>query len=102
MAEVGGHAHFGDADQVRLQRFVMHVAALQQFAEHMAHLLPDAEQADRAAFGSFGAAHDETLLVTPAEVGVHVDANHRRHHYSLTWMPAFAGMTLESTCSLFH
>ena len=31
----------------------MHVAALQQFAQHVAHLLADAEQADRAAFGGF-------------------------------------------------
>src|SRR4051812_7508733 len=35
----------------------MHVAALKQFAQHMAHLLADAEQPDRAAFGGFSAAH---------------------------------------------
>ena len=57
VAEVGGHADFGDADEVRLQRVVMHVAALEQFAQHMAHLLADAEQADRTAFGGFDAAH---------------------------------------------
>jgi hypothetical protein len=78
----------------------MHVAALEQLAQHVADLLPDAEQADRAAFGGFGAAHDECLLVTPAKAGVHVDANHRRHHFSQTWMPAFAGMTLESARAL--
>ena len=31
----------------------MDVAALEQFAQHVAHLLADAEQADRAAFGGF-------------------------------------------------
>ena len=35
----------------------MDFAALQQLAQHVAHLLADAEQADRTAFGSFGAAH---------------------------------------------
>src|SRR5437879_6582077 len=40
-----------------LQRVVMHVAALENLAEHMAHLFADAKQADRAAFGSFGLAH---------------------------------------------
>jgi hypothetical protein len=54
----------------------MDVAALEQFAQHVAHLLADAEQADRAAFGGFVAAHDEFLLVTPAQAGVHVAANH--------------------------
>jgi hypothetical protein len=32
MAQVGGHAHFGDADEVRLEYIVMHVAALEQLA----------------------------------------------------------------------
>src|SRR6185369_3306342 len=57
VAEVGGHAHLCDADQVSLQHFVMHVAALKQLAQDMAHLFADAEEADRTAFGSFGAAH---------------------------------------------
>ena len=46
VAKVGRHAHFGDADQVAGQRIVMDVAALEQFAQHVAHLLADAEQAD--------------------------------------------------------
>ena len=44
---------------------VMDIAALQQFAQHMAHLLADAEQADRAAFGGFGAAHQACFLPLP-------------------------------------
>ncbi len=51
MAQVGRHADFGDADEMALQRVVMHVAARQDVAQDMAHLLADAEQADRAAFG---------------------------------------------------
>ena len=57
VAQVGRHAHLGDADQVRLQHVVMDVAALEQLAQHVAHLLADAKQADRAAFGSFLATH---------------------------------------------
>ena len=57
VAEVGRHAHLGDADEVRLKHVVMHVAALEQFAQDVAHLLADTKQAHRAAFGSFGAAH---------------------------------------------
>jgi hypothetical protein len=57
MAKVRGHAHFGDADEVRLKHIVMHAPALEQLAQHMAHLLADAEQADRPTFGRFGAAH---------------------------------------------
>ena len=45
------------ADEMALQRLVMHVAALEDLAQHVPHLLPDAEQANRTAFGSFGAAH---------------------------------------------
>ena len=56
-----------------LQHVVMHVAALEQFAQHVAHLLADAEQADRAAFGGFGAAH-QLLPVMRAEVESAVDA----------------------------
>src|SRR6476659_7620676 len=41
-----------------LQHLVMDVAALQNLAQYMAHLLADAEQADGTAFGSFDAAHD--------------------------------------------
>ena len=36
-----------------VRHVVMHVAALEQFAQHVAHLLADAEQPDRAAFGGF-------------------------------------------------
>ena len=36
-----------------LQRVVMHFAAGQQFAEHMAHLLADAEQAERCGLREF-------------------------------------------------
>ena len=61
VAKVGRHSHFGDADEVRLQRVVVHVAAGEQFAQHVAHLLADAEQADGAAFGSFVAAHFNSL-----------------------------------------
>src|SRR5690349_6490516 len=43
MAKVGRHAHLGDADEVRLQGVVMDVAALEQFAQHVTHLLADAE-----------------------------------------------------------
>ena len=53
VAQIGRHAHLGDADEVRLQNLVMDVAALEQFAQDVAHLLADAEQADRAAFGGF-------------------------------------------------
>jgi hypothetical protein len=35
----------------------MHLAALKQLAQHVAHLLADAQQSDGAAFGGFGAAH---------------------------------------------
>jgi hypothetical protein len=35
---------------VRGENIVMHVATLQDFAQHMAHLLADTKQADRAAF----------------------------------------------------
>jgi hypothetical protein len=34
----------------------MHIASLEQFAQDVAHLLGNAEEADRAAFGGFGAA----------------------------------------------
>ena len=57
VAEVGRHAHFGDADEMAGERFVMDVAAHQHFGQRMAHLLADAEQADRAAFGGFDLAH---------------------------------------------
>src|SRR5436190_2928974 len=53
MAEVGGHADFGHRDEVAGKRVVMHVATLEDFAQHMPYLLADAEQADRSAFGSF-------------------------------------------------
>ena len=57
MAEIGRHPNLGHADEVRLQNRVMNVAACKQLAQHVPHLLPDAEQADRAAFGGFVAAH---------------------------------------------
>src|SRR3954470_21869619 len=63
MAQVGGHAHFGDADQMALQRVVTDVAALQDFAQHVAHLLADAEQADRTSFWGFIAAHQSFASV---------------------------------------
>jgi hypothetical protein len=42
---------------MRLKHVVVHVAALEQFAEHVAHLLANAKQANRAAFLGFCAAH---------------------------------------------
>jgi hypothetical protein len=42
---------------MRLQHVVMHVTALEQFAQHMAHLLANTEQAYRTALGSFDTAH---------------------------------------------
>ena len=62
VAQVGRHAHFGDADEVAGERLVMDVAALQDFAQHMAHLLADAEQADRAAFGGFDLVRISSVL----------------------------------------
>jgi hypothetical protein len=41
MAQVGRHSDFGDADEVRLEHGIMHVAALQELAQHMAYLLAD-------------------------------------------------------------
>jgi hypothetical protein len=38
----------------------VNVTALEQFAQHVADLLADAEQANRATFRGFGAAHDES------------------------------------------
>ena len=35
----------------------MHLAALEQLANDVPHLLADAKQTNGAAFGSFGAAH---------------------------------------------
>jgi hypothetical protein len=40
---------------VALQRLIVDVAALEQLAQDVPHLLADAQQADRAAFGGFGA-----------------------------------------------
>jgi hypothetical protein len=57
MAQVRGHAHLGDADEVRLKHLVVNVASLKEFAQDVPHLLPDTEQAHRTAFGSFLAAH---------------------------------------------
>ena len=57
MAEVGRHPNLSDADKVRLEHIVVHVAALEQFAQHVTHLLANAKEAYGAAFGSFGAAH---------------------------------------------
>src|SRR5687768_18599052 len=59
MAEVGRHAHFGDADEMAGERLVMNVAAHQHFTQGMADLLADAKQADRAAFGGFDLAHQK-------------------------------------------
>jgi hypothetical protein len=42
---------------VRLKHLVVNVAPLKEFAQDVPHLLPDAEQAHRTAFGSFLAAH---------------------------------------------
>ncbi|PAV70330.1 hypothetical protein WR25_10455 [Diploscapter pachys] len=53
VAQVGGHAHFGDADHVFGQRFVMHVAALEDFRQHVAHLFADAQRANRFFLGVF-------------------------------------------------
>ena len=57
VAKVGRHAHLRDAEKMRLQRLVMHVAALEQFAQHVPHLFADTEKAHRASFGSFDATH---------------------------------------------
>jgi hypothetical protein len=46
VAEVGRHAHLGHADEVRLKDVVMDLAAREQFAQHVTHLLADAEQSD--------------------------------------------------------
>jgi hypothetical protein len=40
----------------------VNLATLKQFAQNMAHLLADAEQPDRSAFGSFDAAHQMTTV----------------------------------------
>ena len=50
---------------------VMHVTALEQFAQHMAHLLADTEQAYRTAFGSFD--HGAWLSSSPRWGGVGED-----------------------------
>src|SRR5436190_5372182 len=52
--EVRRHAHLADRDHVARQRLVMDVAAHQDVGQSMAHLLADAEQPDRTAFGGFG------------------------------------------------
>ncbi|GAA4748300.1 hypothetical protein GCM10023264_12920 [Sphingomonas daechungensis] len=57
VAEVGRHTHFRDADEVRLEHVVMHVATLEKLAQDVTHLLPDAEQADRPTFCCFLTAH---------------------------------------------
>jgi hypothetical protein len=57
VAKVRRHADFGHANEMRLKHVVVHVAALEQFAEHVAHLLANAKQANRAAFLRFCAAH---------------------------------------------
>jgi hypothetical protein len=46
---------------MRLQHVIVDVAALEELAEHMAHLLAHAKQADRATFGGFVAAHQVNL-----------------------------------------
>lgn len=63
VAKVGGHAHFGDADEVRLQDVVMYVAALEQLAQYVPYLLADAKQADRTAFAGFLATHQDFASV---------------------------------------
>ena len=60
VAQVGRHADFGDADEVAGERLVMDIAAHQDRRQRMAHLLADAEQADRAALGGFDLAHRPT------------------------------------------
>jgi hypothetical protein len=57
MPKVRRHAHLGDADEVRLKHIVMHVTALEQFAQNVAHLLANAKQAYGAALCSFLTAH---------------------------------------------
>ncbi len=57
VAQIGRHPHLGDRDEMAGQRIVMDVAAHQDIAQRMAHLLGDAEQADRAAFLGLGVAH---------------------------------------------
>ena len=42
---------------------------MQDFAQHMAHLLADAEQADRTAFGGFTCAHQLSSPMLPARAG---------------------------------
>ena len=69
-AQVGRHAHFGDADEVAGERLVMDVAAHQDVGQGMAHLLADAKQADRAAFGGFDFAHHAPLPSARAGAGV--------------------------------
>src|SRR3569623_1681915 len=49
--EVGRHAHLGDRDHVAGQRVVMHVAALEDLAQDMAHLFAAAQRADGFGFG---------------------------------------------------
>ena len=53
VAQVGGHADLGHADHVLGERVVMHVAALEHFRQHMAHLFADAQGADRFFLGIF-------------------------------------------------
>src|SRR5262245_35616945 len=72
VAQVRRHAHLGDADQMRLQDVVMNVAALEQLAQHMADLLADAEQTDRAAFGGFLPAHQPFPLAPGTSRDVNV------------------------------
>jgi hypothetical protein len=62
VAKVRRHPHFSDADKVRLEHVVMHVAALEQFAKDMANLLADAKQAHGTPFCGFLSAHQPISL----------------------------------------
>src|SRR5204863_4106645 len=51
VAQVRRHADLGHRHEMRGERIVVDVAALQYFREHMAHLLADPEGADRTVAG---------------------------------------------------
>src|SRR3546814_14406393 len=50
VAQVGGHADFGDADHMAGEDIVMHVTALEDVGQDMAHLFAHAEEPAGGAF----------------------------------------------------
>ena len=53
VAQVGGHAHFGNRHHVLGERLIVHVAAREDFVQDVAHLFADTQRADRFFLGFF-------------------------------------------------